>query len=215
MNTGSIQEVLFSMPWQCGDGDCEYQWHKSTYWMDTTASTGYTVDNYSDGDHDEVQEEEVPKTEDVYSAWYSYDKYVASEGVDPLGDYNVEFTTSRQQTWQVAFRNSILGCVCIGGRRNSRGGWHKAEDLPWELQSYLALERFSESGRGSLVYPEGLENLKDAVLNEGLAIQRHKTQFRFTVKIDVYSSRSDLAIARDLKALARRRLASAHIKPNS
>ena len=53
-----MTEIIETMPWNCGERDCPVGWHQSNYWVQEDGS--YTVDNYGDGDHDDIDEDELP-----------------------------------------------------------------------------------------------------------------------------------------------------------
>jgi hypothetical protein len=82
-------DIILSMPWQCGDSDCDAPgtWHKGTYWIDDTADTGYTHDEFTDGDHEEVEESDLPSAEDEIRAWAEYRLWALDNQADPLGEF--------------------------------------------------------------------------------------------------------------------------------
>jgi hypothetical protein len=83
------QDILVSVPYQCGDKDCTSPgtWHKGTYWMDDTADTGYTYDALSDGDHEEVYESDLPTPDEEGAAWAAYDLWATVNRLDPLCNF--------------------------------------------------------------------------------------------------------------------------------
>lgn len=193
-----MQDILTSVPWHCGNSDgCNVGWHRATYWIDDEAETGYTCDNYSDGGHDPVDKDDLPTPEDETAAWDKYRQHVADTGDDPLGEYLVETATKTTQTWEVAFRNSIGGTMCCWGRRNRRGKYLRPDEFPPAVRDYLLLEP-RPGGAHNYFYPEGLEKLKVDVAEEGCKVIRDRAHFRFVVKVEIETPRSESAIRRDL-----------------
>ena len=199
-----MQEIIMSIPWHCGNSDgCSVGWHRATYWIDDEVETGYTCDNYTDGDHDPVDKDDLPTPEDEQTAWGEYQQHVAATGDDPLGEYWVATTTTATQTWEIAFRNSIGGVICCWGRRNRRGPHVRADDLPEQVRDYLGLVRRGGEAR-NYYYPEGMKRLKLDVAEEGCRVIRDRSHFRFILKVEVSTPRTESAIRRDLVAAARK-----------
>lgn len=192
------EDIITSIPWHCGNSDgCNVGWHRATYWIDDDGETGYTCDNYTDGDHDPVDESDLPTFEDVTAAWEKYRQHVAATGEDPLEEYSVATQTTATQTWEVAFRNSIGGVLCCWGRRSRRGPHVRADDLPEQVRDYLCLERREGAAR-NYYYPDSLEQLKRDVVEEGCRVIRDRSYFRFVVKVEVVRPRPESAVKRDL-----------------
>jgi len=82
-------DILLSMPWQCGDSDCTAlgTWHTGTYWADDTADTGYTYDKFTDGDHEEVEASDLPSAEDEVRMWAKYRLWALDNQADPLDEF--------------------------------------------------------------------------------------------------------------------------------
>jgi hypothetical protein len=199
-----MQDIITSIPWNCGNSDgCNVGWHKSTYWIDDEVETGCTFDEYSDGDHDQCQQSDLPTPEDEQTAWDKYRQHVAATGNDPLGEYGVETTTKTSQTWEVAFRNSIGGVLCCWGRRNRRGPHVRPDDLPDQVRDYLCLVRREGAAR-NYYFPEGMTQLKREVAEEGCRVIRDRSYLRFVVKVEVSTPRTESAIRRDRVAIAQK-----------
>ena len=186
-------EELFSKAWECGESDCESQWHKSTYWMTVEGKkVTYSVDNYSDGDYEDVEESDLPDDDSIIDSWKEYAKYCLYSERDPLGEYSV--TTTRQEThiWQANFRVSLLGVMCVGLRRRGRGKWLSPNDVPNEVREYIELQRFSPNStrwifddgdvRGKETTSETIERvIKLCKENEDITLQRGRLKFLFPV----------------------------------
>ena len=117
-----MTEIIETMPWNCGERDCPVGWHQSNYWVQEDGS--YTVDNYGDGDHDDIDEDELPSSEEVDESWRQYYADSAETGCDPLDALRVPATRVRRRKW--------------------RGEWRRADQFHQtprkELCDYLMLE---------------------------------------------------------------------------
>lgn len=210
-----MQDIIITIPWHCGfSDDCHVGWHSATYWTD--GEGGYTFDNYSDGDHEWCDEESVPTNDEVIAAWQQYHTDVAKTGADPLNEFHVPLSVDRRRTWQVRFRNSILGAVFTGARRRGRGEWiTNPAELPTELYDYLVLvpasptaakpnwvfEGLSKSGEPSKF--DLLEELVDEDENCRKQHRHHGLELKFLVTIDERTPRAEHAIRRDKVRAAR------------
>lgn len=149
-----MTDIITSEAWNCGERDCPAQWHKADYWI---SETGYTVDRYADGDHEEIEEDEVPTFDKIDESWRRYYADVAETGEDVLGELIVPLTRSRKVKWQVVFSRSILGTTLRSARRNGRGPWVRSIDLPDELIEFLDVRKRR---------PDSVTHQHDATLDE-------------------------------------------------
>jgi len=132
-------DIYCSIPWRCDCRDpinrCEAGWHKTTYWV---CDDGYSCDDYSDGNHEDCDEEDIPSVEEQAQAWREYAEDCARTGRDPLGEYiHAKHKVSREAEWQALFQLSIVGVVLLGVRRRGRGPWLHPCNAPYEVRSYL------------------------------------------------------------------------------
>ena len=195
-----MDDITASIPWHCGNSDvCGVGWHKASYWLN---DDGYACDNYSDGEHEPVDESDLPSPDDERDAWAEYRQHVAATGSDPLSEYSVPRTARSTQTWELAFRNSIGGTICCWGRRNRRGPHVRADDLPEQVRDYLCLEMRPGAAR-NYYYPEGMAQLKLDVAQEGCRVVRDRSHYRFVVKVEVSTPRPESAVRRDLMTAAK------------
>jgi hypothetical protein len=111
----------------------DHGWYLSTYW---SHEDGFTVDRFTDGDHDEIAEEELPTMDEFERGWRDYYGHVASTGEDPLGQCLARAT--RRERWSFRFSNSILGPVLVAARRGRTPIDYR--DLPAHVREYLTLE---------------------------------------------------------------------------
>lgn len=199
-----MEEIICTIPWHCGERGCPVGWHKANYWICSDGTI--SVDNYTDGDHDPCEEGEIPDYDQVSKAWLDYARDVVETGADPLCEYNVKYSIEREQVWQAMFRNSILGCVCSGVRKNGRGAWIKPQDAPEEVRDYLCLEPYSDTGSGPLVFKEGMEQLKQYVAEDHHPVQRDRYALKFKFPVTINTPRPESAVRRDIIAAARRHL---------
>ncbi len=149
-----MTDIITSEAWNCGERDCPAQWHKADYWI---SDTGYTVDRYADGDHEEIEEDEVPTFDEIDESWRRYYADVAETGKDVLGELIVPQVRSRRVKWQVVFSRSILGTTLRSARRNGRGPWLRSIDLPDEVIEFLDVHKRR---------PESLTHQYDATLDD-------------------------------------------------
>ena len=195
-------DICARVPWHCGNSDgCEQGWHLASYWIQDDAREPYTLDNYSDRDHDPV--DELPTPEEESEAWEQYRQHVAETGEDPLCEYLVDRVLVKRQTWQVVFKDAVGGCLFAMCRRNGRGNWTKPCEAPRELLDYLLVEKRSPRGR-LWFFPEGMERLKQCVADEGLKVYRDRYALKFNVQIEVTTDRNPETVRRELIALARK-----------
>ena len=130
-----MNDIIAEMPWHCGERDCPVGWHKINYWIQLDG--GYTVDSYSDGDHEDIDEEDLPSVEKIDAAWERYRKDVVATGEDPLSQYSVSHTYKRRARYKIEFRNSIGGAFLCRWKQG-RKPW--SYDLPPEhLAGYFLL----------------------------------------------------------------------------
>lgn len=165
-----VADIFDTIPWQCGERDCRSPggWHKSNIWVDDTADTGYTIDRYSDGDHDDLDPEDVPSADESRAAWAEYATWVAQEGQDPLGEYMVPRTVTHQRrTYSVTIAKSVIGLMVVRLRRNHRSiPLDEIGRVP-PLSEYLETRR-TKVGRWLVAARGGFTTLED------IAAQHHK-----------------------------------------
>jgi len=145
-------DIITTVPWQCGDErDCTSPggWHKKTFWtadiIQGDTETGYTVDEFSDGDHEECDETDVPTNET--ERWREYYRWVVNnDGQDPLYELCVPARKIRE-TWTVAMRPSIVGYVLLHARK-AHGKRLAPADVPKRVLEYFELSERSK-GRWS------------------------------------------------------------------
>jgi hypothetical protein len=131
-------EIVHEVPWSDGPGLDIQHWNTASYWAHDDGI--FTWDEFSDGDHEEIAGEDMPFYSEVTEGWRAYNSYVAKTGEDPLNNFlGLRDTKTRSVNWQVKFRNSILGAILVGARKNARGPW--GLEVPQELADYLLLVR--------------------------------------------------------------------------
>lgn len=180
------QDIIFELAWQCGDEPPECGspggWHKANYWVDETADTGFTVDNYSDGDHDSIEESDLPTPEDVARSWVEYNQWVAENGQDPLHQFYVpKEVTTQKRTYTVTLAPSILGPVILRLRRNHRNVGLDEIARVKELREYLMAEQ--HFGRWVVSAPAPKE--RTVLLLEDIADGKPIRNHRLTVTFDI------------------------------
>ena len=181
-----MQDVITQVPWRTDTG-----WAQATYW----GGDEFTVDRYTDGDHDDIEEADVPTADAVKQAWREYYQDVASTGADPLGVFASEAwsTIKRVERWQFKFNNSIIGPVLVAARRAGRD--YHGRDLPTHVQFWLTLA------------PNGLRITSMRTWAELEAAQPSvRRNVWFTVRLDGMARREERLVKRDVQRAARRAL---------
>ena len=197
---------IISMPWQCGDRDCEHKWHMSCYSY-CEDSGNLLVSDYADGDWQDGCDYELPCDEEITQAWHSYAAHVVKTGEDPLDVYYVEYSRKTQQKWQIRMKLSIVGVVLLGCRRNSRGDWHR--NPPKELVEFMGWKQVRDGGwhLDEDLYERA--EYCDLLRKEGKdwTPQRSKAyEFKGIAHISVQIDRPDNRVRQDLRRVARKDL---------
>lgn len=181
-----MENTMFSLPWQCGENDCQ-GWHKATYWQH--GPKDFSVDSYTDGDHEAVSRNDLPTNEQVQKAWEEYRAFVAKMGQDPLNEYCAARDVFKAETWKFQFSKSILGPVLIGAKRGAKKVCF--EELPAHVLEYLNLAN-------------GRRNLRDfkrwAELEQ--AVPGVKPGRWFKISIEKKVPRKEADIKKDLRKMA-------------
>lgn len=203
-----VCDIIMSIPWHCGDSDCPVGWHLANYWIDTSADTGYTCDHYSDGDHEEVEESEVPDHEEYDRRWREYHQYVADMGEDPLGEFMVTRTFKERQKWTFIIARGIAGLYLRQARRG-RGDWTIARDLPMPVAEFMCLTEWGSQFpriRNKLDVPwKTVQEMAEAC-KELTMTSEFMGAARFEGVLTIEVPRKESAIQRDLQRAARRAL---------
>jgi len=195
--------------------DSDLGWHKDNYWCHDDGT--YTVDWWGDGDHEEIDAEELPSCEEIDRSWAEYAEFVAETGDDPLFEYTgVDYYRKTRQVWEVWFTPSIIGPILMGVRRGAgrSGGKWSREGLPRELTEYLNLQGsvgrqhagdFRGDWRGfvEIVLKGDDDTRRTHHRNGRMSSQRG---VRFEVVLVGKEARRDSAVERDLRKVARRHL---------
>jgi hypothetical protein len=212
-------DIWVQTAWQCGDNDCGSPggWHKTTYWCDTESETGYTVDNYSDGDHELCDVEDVPTAAEAEASWLDYSRWVAEHGEDPLGEFLLDSAEYVRPMNVVAyFSGSILGMVLTAIRLDRHSMQPNDAMRVDAVREYLTVER-SGSGAWVLQPPPGesFHTPEQMVLSLGsgrVAVRKGRAVARFQFKVEV--PRKDAAKRRrkDLIAAARKHIQRKAVK---
>ena len=182
-------DIIQTVPWHCGERDCLVGWHQANYWWQEDGS--FSMDAYSDGDHEDIEKDELPSDDEVDEAWRKYYADSVETGLDPLDALPVPATRKRKRTWQCEIANSICGPVLRRCRRNGRGAWVSGRLVDGkprqELCEYLLLERHGPhlvfcdpaGERGNF---KDLCNLIDA--DENCQRQRARGVLKFLVTVE-------------------------------
>lgn len=195
--------ILMQIPWQCGDSDCtaDGQWHRASYW---STEDGYSLDEFTDGDHEDIAADQIPNGEEFDRAWETYARWVLSHGRDPLGEYFVRRTIAEEQTWYFGVTNTIAGLMLVSARHRRKK--YQPGELPDRIREYLNLAR-SPVGAWLLQGFANTDDLRDRLAGDHNNVYRasrnRRDPFHLTCRITVNAPRSAAAIRSDLCRRAR------------
>jgi hypothetical protein len=154
------------VPWECGDKDCERQWHMGVYdFAEDTGNPIYMAYDY-DGDWEEIETEDLPSCDEIESAWKRYHEYCVSTGCDPLGSYTgVRRTRTRWDWYRIRFHASIAGAYYMFGqyRKGSKGRWQEDDFSICDDEHKDAFEFACLKPRNQRLYWDGEEMTHDAI----------------------------------------------------
>jgi len=185
----NMEDIIETMPWTCDGADgCTHIWHQRAYWCYDDGT--YSVDEYSDGDHETVEPSDLPSPEEVSAAWMEYYRYVAATGEDPIGDFLVKREVTRNERWQFRFKRSILEVLVVRGKH--AGKFFAPQDFPDHVLQYLNLE----SPR--------IPKLRDFETIEEFESPGLRLNVWVTQRIQRHIPRSEKLIATELKKMARK-----------
>lgn len=185
-----MADILMSLPEACGERDCAVGWHIRHIWV-------YADGTYSqcdaDGNHDDIDADDVPSVEEHAAAWLEYSRHVAATGEDPLCEFYVARTRKRREAWRVQIVNSIVGPIAARFTRGRRDV--PRDSLPEHIVGYLNLDSARRRLRDFAAWPD----LEAA----GVALSRNGWH-AFHLDVDT-PRRADL-VARELKRAARKHI---------
>ncbi len=184
-----MEDIINSMPEYCTD-HAEPTWHLYHYWA-------YDDGTYSvcdvDGNHDPVEETDLPTAEEFDKAWRCYARWVVENGEDPLYQFNVKHATMVKERWWFRVNRSILGVVLTETKRGRHRYVHY--ELPVHVRQYLNLPPKSPK----------LADFKDWA--DFATVRPDVKPLRwFSAEIEHQQPRNPKAVARDLRRLARRNI---------
>jgi len=205
-----MSDIYTAQPWNCGDSDCLFGWHKESFWHYEDGT--WTVDRYTDGNHQKCEPEDVPTWEQEEAAWVRYAEDVAETGEDPLSVFTVERTYKRTARWEFQYTPSILGMILVSARKGDRGPSVKTGHLPETVRDCSGA---GEEAQGRYVFlgwegPDGkINKSRDGLLlaivhDDDARLTSEARGLRFTYPIERTVYRKETAITRDLKAAAKR-----------
>jgi hypothetical protein len=193
----AIDDIIAQVP-----VEGEHGWYLSSYWRYVDGTLG--VDAFTDGDHEGIEENDMPTLEQVMRDWRAYYEDVARTGSDPLGQFAVSVSRTQRERWQFRFAaRAVVGIVLVTARRAGRT--YAPNDLPAHVREYLML-RIDAYGRAFVGDFATWAEFATAVLDgHGRPVRPHVW---WTDTLD--APRSDAAVRRDLRRLARCHAARPH-----
>jgi hypothetical protein len=168
-----MDDIILAIPWSCDDKDCPSQWHLGNYWAYGDGT--YSYDAYSDGDHEDVDRDEVPEYEEVSKAWREYMQHVVATGEDPLGEIMLPSREIKER-WTFRYRRSILGIVMMAKR--NRGEWMSGKQAPPHVREYGRADEkgivteFGPWGEFVAALPEGLRQINQHTVQGDYTLTR-------------------------------------------
>jgi hypothetical protein len=181
-------DIMFSVPEACGDNDCPVGWHIAHYWCYDDGT--YSVCD-SDGDHDGVDEADLPTTAQYDAAWQGYYRHVVETGQDPLGEFSVRRERKVREAWRVKLHRSILGLIAERVWRLDQD-FGSSDPLPAHVAEYLTIRKTAGMGL----------NIVDADEDTSKQLTGGKPQR--TLKFSCAVPRDPEEVCRELKAAARK-----------
>jgi hypothetical protein len=195
-----VCDIIFSTAWCCGEKDCKQQWHQANYWIQGDGT--YTVDNYADGDHETIDEGDLPSYAEVEKSWVDYSRFVLRTGTDPLCDFLVPRETKKVRKYSATFVDSILGLMLVAVR-TAGGKPVPLGKMPEELDSYLNVE-----GKGRRLIQRDLANVEECRTISGCKVftTRGRRRAVFTCEVEFRVPKSEKVVAAALRKAARKHL---------
>jgi hypothetical protein len=178
-----MEDIIMQIPNWCDD--CE-TWHQEFIWAYDDGS--YSVCD-SDGDHEPLEEADLPSQEEHDRLWREYRQWVLDRGEDPLGEFYVRHSTKVKERWQFKFTKTLLGPRLTDARRAGRT--YPQAELPEHVRSFLALDAGGKLG--DFATWEELTEVLPAV----------KAGKWMTAQVEYDRPRSEAIIARELRKIAR------------
>lgn len=213
-------EPIMSVPWLCDDKQCDHTWHLGTYWIDASSEEGYTYDEFTDGDHVEVSEDDLPTQRDFSQSWLDYHRYVLRTGSDPLGEFCIKHEIRKTVRYQARIASWVGGVEMTQIRRASQPWQAKRPDIAHlsdVLIQFLNLELRGD--HLTLLDFESLEHFREVISGKhsNVRVMRNPGKsskapapFDTQIEFEVTEStpRKDSAIRRDLVARAKEAVAN-------
>lgn len=131
-----MDDIILVQPWSE-----KGKWFKRSFWYYSESKT-YSVDELSDGDHEDCDEDDLPNWSDVEKEWLDYYRHVAETGEDPLDEFYVKRSHKVKQVWYVAFSRTADGTPYLT-RIKHAGRYYAPFDpaaLPKHVKDYLWVE---------------------------------------------------------------------------
>ncbi len=133
----------------------------SYYWYYPADNTYSECDQ--DGNHEPVDEKDLPTVEQQDQAWKDYYEYVARTGLDPIDAFILPTLPKKIHSWQAIARNWIgaktHGLKIIGLRRRSRGPWMNPSEAKQDIRQFIYLDEKTHC----MTCINTLQELKDLV----------------------------------------------------
>jgi hypothetical protein len=155
------------------------------------------VDSFSDGDHDDCDEENLPSWEEIDADWREYHQFVAETGSDPLSEFMVRRNRTFKEIWYASF-GQYIGGVCISRLQHAGRRYCHFHEISEQVRDYLMLV---ESGNPSLLH------MDITWLSLSEVLERDPGRALHRMEIDRTVLRPEKVVARELKAAARKTLA--------
>jgi hypothetical protein len=148
----------------------------------------------TDGNHDDIDADDVPSADEVGNRWRDYSRYVIETGEDPLREFFIKRETIKREIWYFRIVPSILG-ACVKQARHGKRSDFDPRYLPQHVAAYL----------NAAVKSNALQDFpKWKQFEEAFPSYKPGTWMRHV--IEHLAPRDSGTIARELQAAARRHL---------
>lgn len=127
--------VQMRVPWPCEGVACPNDgWHMATF--NTHDDGTITVDWRSDGHQSTTSDLAMPQN--YQNLWCGYYEFITLTGKDPLDVSGVHTYYTTSCSWDLVFRNSVLGALLARARKSNKGDpWLSGTDIPEHVLSFL------------------------------------------------------------------------------
>lgn len=191
-----MEDIIYSIPWE-DDG-----WFLASYWQYEDGT--YSVDNYTDGDHETIEAEELPTPEEIDEAWGNYYLFCLETGTEPLNDSSIQKEEKRKQKYKAVLKevNSKFIIKSVHEIHKKKNILIKTDKLSFDVKLFL----LTEDGINSTVTKAELKTD-----NSYCEIINMKNHWIVNFEIDVSVPIAPKIVKTKIKEFAIRQLKNKHL----